>query len=465
MDLTRRSLLKSGAGTLGVSALAGCLSEFEGADGGEGGSGYAAFFAIWDWAEHIGGEEFAFENPVDVGEMGHGWEPEGDLARDIAGTDAFVYLDTPEFAWAQDIASQLEADYDDIAVIDGMRGMEGELLPWEGEEHEDHDHGEAGEESETADDEFDPSTVEIGELDIIDEQTGEVAAYLHGDHWHGGVPDVPHEETIAVGAVFEDDEGRVLPLGEDEQFQLDAMVVEGAQEIIEIESLGDTVELTGTEEGRTQLVFELYSDEELIFDTSIDPLGAEVVEALDEEEAAEFYDPHVWVDPVLAQDVVDTITEGLVEIDEENAEIYEENAQAYKDELEAVNQGFESMVEEAERDVAVLAGHDSFQYVEHRYGFELHTPVGASPDESPSSGAIAETIEFVEENGIDVILYDYFESPDLAETIVENSSATETEGVTPAEGTTQEWNDQGWGWVEQMEEISIPAFRKALGAE
>ncbi|MCH7660235.1 MAG: zinc ABC transporter substrate-binding protein [Euryarchaeota archaeon] len=464
MDLTRRSLLKGGAGVLGGSTLAGCLSDFEGAEG-EGGSGYAAFFAIWDWGQHVGGEAFDFENPVDVGEMGHGWEPDGDLARDIAGTDAFVYLDTPEFAWAQDIASQLEADYDDIAVIDGMAGMEGELLPWEGEEHDDHDHGDEEGEREPADHEFDATAVEIAELDIIDQQTGEVAAYLHGDHWHGGVPDVPLDETISIGAVFEDDEGRVLPLGEDEQFQFDAMIAEGAQEIIEIDSQGDEVAMTGIEEGRTQVVFELVSDGEVIFDTSVDTLGAEVVEALSEEEAAEFYDPHVWVDPVLAQDVVDTIAEALSEIDSENAEVYEENAAAYKEELDSVDQGFEQLVSEADRDVAVLAGHDSFQYIERRYGFELHTPVGASPDESPSSQQIADTVEFVDENEIDVILYDHFESPNLAETIVENSSATEIESVTPAEGTTQEWNDEGWGWVEQMEEVNIPAFGKALGAE
>lgn len=458
MDLTRRSLLRSGAGALGASALAGCLSDVEGNGGGEG-SGYAAFFAIWDWAQHVGGEEFEFENPVDVGEMGHGWEPGGDLAREIAGTDVFVHLDTPEFAWAQDIAAQLEADYDDVAVIDGMAGMEDDLIPWSGEEAEEGDDREP-----ETDHEFDPEAVEVAELDIIDRRTGEVTAYLHGDHWHGAVPDVPLDETVTVGAVFEDEEGRVLPLGEDEQFQLDASIVEGAQEIIEIESRGDELAMTGLEEGRTQVVFELLSDGEVVFDTSVDGLDAEVVEAA-AEEAPEFYDPHVWVDPVLVSEMVETIAEGLAEIDPDNADTYEENAAAYGEELDAVHEEFERIVEEGERDVAVLAGHDSFQYIEERYGFDIHTPVGASPDESPSSQDIADTIEFVNENGIDVILYDHFESPNLAETIVENSDASEVESVSPAEGTTSEWNDEGWGWVEQMEEINVPAFAKALGAE
>ncbi|MFC6906514.1 metal ABC transporter substrate-binding protein [Halalkalicoccus tibetensis] len=461
MDLTRRSLLRGGAGALGASALAGCLSDVEGDGGGEG-SGYAAFFAIWDWTQHVGGEEFDFENPVDVGEMGHGWEPGGDLAREIAGTDAFVYLDTPEFAWAQDVAAQLEADYDDVAVIDGMAGLEGELLPWDGGDQGDHDHGE--DEVEPVDHEFDPATVEVAELDVIDRRTGEVTAYLHGDHWHGGVPDVPLDETIPVGAVFEDEEGRVLPLGEDEQFQLDATIAEGAQEIIGIESSGDEVAMAGLEEGRTQVVFELLSDGEVVFDTSTDGLDAEVVEAAPEE-APEFYDPHVWVDPVLVGEMVDTIAEALAEIDPDNAGTYEENAAAYGEELDAIDGEFERIAEEAERDVAVLAGHDSFQYIEERYGFDLHTPVGASPDETPSSGDIGDTIEFVNENGIEVILYDHFESPNLAETIVENSEASEIESVSPAEGTTSEWNDEGWGWIEQMEEINVPAFAKALGAE
>lgn len=474
MDLTRRSLLRGGAGALGVSALAGCLSDVEGADGGDR-SGYAAFFAIWDWTRRIGGQQFDFENPVEVGEMGHGWEPSGDLAREIAGTDAFVYLDTPEFAWAQDVAGQLEADYDDVAVIDGMAGVEDELLPWDGDAHESHDHGEEeGDheaEREPTEETIDPESVEVAELDIVDRQTGEIAASLHGDHWHGSVPDVPLDGSIEVGAVFEDDEGRVLPLGEDEPFQFDATVMEGAQGIIEISSAGDHVEMTGVEAGRTQVVFELLADGEVLFDTSVEGLGAEVVETEEEtadgneEMAAEFYDPHVWVDPVLVSEMVDTIAERLSEIDPDNAETYEENAASYKEELDAVDAEYERIIEEGERDVAVLAGHDSFQYVETRYGFDLHTPVGASPDESPSSGDIADTIEFVDENGIDVVLYDRFESPNLAETIVENSDASEIAAVSPAEGTTSEWADENWGWVEQMQEVTLPGFARALGAE
>ena len=65
-----------------------------------------------------------------------------------------------------------------------------------------------------------------------------------------------------------------------------------------------------------------------------------------------------------------------------------------------------------------------------------------------------------------MILYDRFESDRLANTIVENSdSATETMAVTAGAGTLREWAEEGLDFVDQMEQVTLPAFRRALGAE
>lgn len=375
MNPTRRSVL---AGVGGLAALAGCLSEPGGneRDGGEGTrSGYAAFFALHDWSEQVSVDAFGFENPVGVGEPGHGWDPDQGLTGEVADTDAFVYLDSPEFAWAQDVAAQLEDDYDDVVVINAMAGLESELLPWEGgHDHAGHDHGGS-----------DHDESEGHEGDHGDDNGTD-------DHSHEGSDDNPSHED-------------------------------------------DHESETHTDDG-----------------------------------ASARHDPHVWVDPILAEEMVGTIAEGLGEVDPDNAGIYEDNADEYGERLAGVSEAFEELVAAADREVAVLAGHDSFRYVEDRYGFELHTPVAASPEESPSAGEIAETIEVIEEEGIDTVLYDPFEAPagevpPLAETVVKNSPATETAPVTPAAGTTAEWDEEGWGWVEQLEEVTLPSLRQALGAE
>ncbi|MFC5136352.1 MULTISPECIES: metal ABC transporter substrate-binding protein [Haloferacaceae] len=359
MDDTRRSVLRRSAGLLGVGAagsLAGCAGTGGGSDAGDGGdgeaadgldSGYAMFFPLHDWANRVAGDHATFTNPVDVGQLGHGWEPSGTLAADVASTDAFVYFDSAEFTWAQDLASTLESDYEDVAVIDGLSDLDEQLLAW--------DHGRESHEEEGHDEE-------------------------------GGGDDHDHEE--------EDDHD-----GEDEHDH-----------------------------------------------------GSEI-------------DPHVWVDPVLATEVVDTIAGGLGDVDPDNADDYVENAEAYKSDLDEVDEAFSSLVDDAERDVVVLAGHDSFQYLSERYGFEIHSPVGVSPQNEPSGSDIADTIEVVDENGIDVVLHDRFESSNLAETIVEDSGASETMAVTAVGGSTREWNEAGYGYREQMLEVNVPAFGRALGAE
>ncbi|OSP07927.1 ABC transporter substrate-binding protein, partial [Halorubrum ezzemoulense DSM 17463] len=141
MTHSRRSVLRRGAGlaVAGTAAsLAGCAGN--GGGGSEGfDSGYAAFFTLNDWANEVAGDNASFEDPVDVGQLGHGWTPDGTLAADVAATDAFVYLDSPEFAWAQDLAATLESDYDTVATVDVLDGLEGDLLEWNHSHGESHD--------------------------------------------------------------------------------------------------------------------------------------------------------------------------------------------------------------------------------------------------------------------------------------------------------------------------------------
>ncbi|ELY69564.1 metal ABC transporter substrate-binding protein [Natrinema versiforme] len=364
MDLTRRSLLKTGAGAAAAGTVAGCLDDIDPADQ-ELDAGYAAFFTLWDWAETVSGDAIAFEDPVGAGQAGHGWSPSGDLTREIADAGAFVYLDTPEFSWAQDIAATLEADYDTVTVINGLEGLDDQLLGWG---HE----------------------VDAGGHD--------------GDDGHG------HDGEDGNESGHDGDDGHGHD-GED-----------------------------GNESGHDGHTHDQSS-----------------------------VDPHVWLDPVIAQDIVDTIASGLADADPDNAETYEENADAYTSDLDSLDQQFQDVIDGADRQVAVFAGHDSFTYLQERYGFELHTPAGVSPQEQITSEQIAETIDLVDAEGIDTILYNPFIAPDgsyqLVENILEGSNATDTMPITHLSGTLATWRDDGWGYREQMEEINLPALREVLDAQ
>ncbi|MFC6721825.1 metal ABC transporter solute-binding protein, Zn/Mn family [Halobacteriaceae archaeon SHR40] len=189
----------------------------------------------------------------------------------------------------------------------------------------------------------------------------------------------------------------------------------------------------------------------------------------EDEQRDEFHDPHIWIDPVAVQEMVDRLAEEFATVDPDNADTYEQNAVAYNDKIQGVHEEFGRVVDTAELDVAILAGHDSYSYVEQRYGFDLKTPTGISPDARASRDDIINLIETIEENEIDTILYDPFESsspgddfPQIVDSILEESSAEHAEPLTPVSGTTDQWEENGWGWIEQMEQVNMDSLDAAL---
>lgn len=137
------------------------------------------------------------------------------------------------------------------------------------DDHDDHDDDHHDDHDHDHDDDHDHDHEDPAyDLDIIDRSTDEIVAYVHGDHWHGGLPDVEADDNLSLGAVFTDSDGEEVPLGTDEEFELNAVVAEGAEEgIVSIDRHGDHVHINGEEAGRTEVVFQLFHDDHSDFDS------------------------------------------------------------------------------------------------------------------------------------------------------------------------------------------------------
>ncbi|NJL37912.1 MAG: zinc ABC transporter solute-binding protein [Leptolyngbyaceae cyanobacterium RM2_2_4] len=105
--------------------------------------------------------------------------------------------------------------------------------------------------------------------------------------------------------------------------------------------------------------------------------------------------PHVWLDPVLAVRQVETIRDGLIEADPNNAETYEANAAAYIEELQALNAEFEQRLG-AYSDRTFISFHDAFPYLAERYDLQ-QVAIVAIPEDSLSPTDIQQTVEVVKE--------------------------------------------------------------------
>ncbi len=79
--------------------------------------------------------------------------------------------------------------------------------------------------------------------------------------------------------------------------------------------------------------------------------------------------PHVWLDPVLAQQQVETIRDGLIAIYPNNADRYRTNAEAYIQQLQQLDNEFQQRLAPV-KGCNFITFHDAFPYLAQRYGLQ-----------------------------------------------------------------------------------------------
>lgn len=112
--------------------------------------------------------------------------------------------------------------------------------------------------------------------------------------------------------------------------------------------------------------------------------------------------PHVWLDPVLAQQQVANIRDGLIEADPANAETYNSNAAAYIEQLQQLDREFTQRLAPF-RGCKFIAFHDAFPYLASRYGLEQMAIVEL-PEDSITPSDIQRVADAVEQYQVKALL-------------------------------------------------------------
>jgi len=103
-------------------------------------------------------------------------------------------------------------------------------------------------------------------FEVIDRSEDEVAAYVHVDHWHGELPEVPDGDNISLGAYILDGEEEVELDGE--HYELGIDYAPGVEEgVVSFDQHGDHVHIIGEQEGSAEVVFQLLHDGEVDYET------------------------------------------------------------------------------------------------------------------------------------------------------------------------------------------------------
>ena len=180
-----------------------------------------------------------------------------------------------------------------------------------------------------------------------------------------------------------------------------------------------------------------------------------------EEGDATALDPHVWLDPVLYQSVVDAIASALSKVDPNHAADYTANAAAYNAKLVALNTEYETGLANCSRQLLVTA-HEAFGWLTQRYGLIPEGIAGISPDAEPNPQRLADLTDLVEKKGVTTIYTEDLVSPKVSRTLAREAGGLKTATLNPLEGLTAKQIKAGATYISEMQD-NLQAIQKGLG--
>ena len=154
----------------------------------------------------------------------------------------------------------------------------------------------------------------------------------------------------------------------------------------------------------------------------IETLASEEHDHDDHDDSEEETDPHYWMDPGTAAQMVRNIAAGLAELYPQYAEIFESNAAAYCEKLEELKAwGTELLADLQCRELVTF--HDGFAYFAEAFDLHLAASIEEESGSEASAALLKELIEIVEENSIPAIFTETNGSESAASVISSETGA------------------------------------------
>ena len=133
-------------------------------------------------------------------------------------------------------------------------------------------------------------------------------------------------------------------------------------------------------------------------------------------------DPHIWLDPVRAVQMVENILGALCEKDPENAGYYRQNADDYIKLLQKFDGDMFDLVNHAKRKVIVFGGRFSYIYFLTHFGLDYVTAYDScASTEEPSVSKVLSVVKFINENNIPCIYHEELSAHQIAKAIAKEA--------------------------------------------
>jgi len=170
-------------------------------------------------------------------------------------------------------------------------------------------------------------------------------------------------------------------------------------------------------------------------------------------------DPHVWNDPVLAQQEVRNIANAMEKADPANTQYYEANAQAYIGKLSKLDQDIKSGLSNCKLHTFV-SFHNAFNYFSQRYNLTDYWIYGIAPEAEAAPQDIEKIENIAKRNNVKIIFSEDLVDPKLAQSLAADIDAM-TMVLSPLEGINETEQKEGVTFIDKWYH-NLDSFRAAL---
>ena len=405
----------------------------------------ASFYPYYEFTRNVAGSAATVEQFLPLGVEAHDWEPSISKVQSLYDTNMFVYNGLGLETYVDRLAAS--GDLPHMVFVKATEGLvlisiaDIHDMIQEALEEYDNDHYTAEETVDAIENILDTEEIQkileaykSGDLttaealsSILDLVGGEHVG--HDEHGHETVEETDEHGHDEHGheTVEETDEH-----GHDEHGHDDHAVLEDIRGILEEIHDGDISHKDGLEAIRDLIASE--GHDEHGHDEHAHDHGA--------------FDPHVWLDPVLAIQQVENIRDALTAVDPDNSSAYEDNAAAYISELDELHDEYATELSNCQYDT-IVTFHEAFAYLVERYGFETVALAGIAGTDTVLTADIVNLVEYVQANDIKHLLGDDVLDIRALEVIAEETNV-EILTLSPIEGISAEDFESGVTYLDKM---------------
>lgn len=161
------------------------------------------------------------------------------------------------------------------------------------------------------------------------------------------------------------------------------------------------------------------------------------------------FDPHVWLDPLLAKKQVENIRDGLIMIDPNHKDIYVNNSNNFLNELDNLDKKIRTDLESCKKK-DFITFHNSFSYFAKQYGLNQHSISNTDPESEVTPARLTEIINTAKTLGLQVIYSEELVDPRQATVIAQEVSDGKVLVLSPIEGLSENEQKAGLGYIDKM---------------